>query len=83
MGSPLGPFRANAFMCNIKEQLETDNKMPPFYKSYVEDTLSTVPDVETASVFLSMLNNSHLSDDFTIKLEDNGSLPFSSGMDAG
>ena len=28
MGSPLGPLMANAFMCNIEKQLETENKMP-------------------------------------------------------
>ena len=48
MGSPLGPPVANAFMCNIEEQLETENKMPPFYKRYVDNTLDTMPDVETA-----------------------------------
>ena len=32
MGSPLGPLMANAFMCNIEKKLETENKMPAFYK---------------------------------------------------
>ena len=43
---------ANAFMCNIEKQLETENKMPAFYKRYVDDTLSAMPDFETASEFL-------------------------------
>ena len=39
MGSPLGPLVANAFMCNIEEQLTNQNKMPAFCKRYVDDTL--------------------------------------------
>ena len=49
MGSPLGPLMANAFMCNIEKQLETETKMPDIYKRYVDDTLSVMTDVETAS----------------------------------
>ena len=76
MGSPLGPLMANAFMCNIEKQLETENKMPAFYKRYVDDTLSAMPDVEAAIDFLTTLNNSHPSIDFTMELEENGRLPF-------
>ena len=50
----------NAFTCNIEKQLETENKMPAFYKRYVDDTLSVMPD----------LNNSHPSIDFTMELEN-------------
>ena len=80
MGSPLEPLIANAFMCNIEKQLETENKMPAFYKRYVDDTLSAMPDVETASDFLTTLDNTHPSFDFTMELEVNGRLPFL-GMD--
>jgi len=80
MGSPLGPLMANAFMSNIEKQLETENKMPAFYKRYVDDTLSAMPDVETASDFLATLNNTHPSIDFTMELEVNSRLPFL-GMD--
>ena len=80
MGSPLGPLMANAFMCNIEKQLETENKMPAFYKRYVDDTLSAMPDFETASEFLTTLNNSHPSINFTMELEENGRLHFL-GMD--
>ena len=80
MDSPLGPLMANAFMCNIEKQLETENKMPAFYKRYVDDTLSAMPDVETASEFLTTLNNTHPSIDFTMELEVNGRLRFL-GMD--
>ena len=71
---------ANAFMCNIQKQLETKKKMPPFYKRYVDDTLSAMPDFESASEFLTTLNNSHPSIDFTMELEENGRLLFL-GMD--
>ena len=76
MGSSLGPLMANAFMCNIEKQLETENKMPTFYKRYVDDTLSTMPDFETASEFLTTLKNGHPSIDFTMELEENGRLAF-------
>ena len=80
MGSPLGPLMANTFMCNIEKQLEARNKMPAFYKRYVDDTLSTMPNEETASEFLMTLNNSHPSINFTMELEENDRLPFL-GMD--
>ena len=63
-------------MCNIKKQLETENKMPAFNKRYVDDTLSAIPDFETASEFLTTLNNSQPSSDLTMELEENGRLPF-------
>jgi len=40
MGSTLGPIMAKAFMCNIEEN---QNKMPAFYKRYVNNTLSKMP----------------------------------------
>lgn len=79
LGSPLGPLVANAFMCNIEKKLETENQVPAMYKSHVH-TLSAVRDVETASDFLTTLNNTHPSVDFTMEPEVNGRLPFL-GMD--
>lgn len=76
MGSPLGPLMANAFMCNTEEQLKNQNKMPIFYKRYVDDTLSIMPDVQAASTFLSTLNETHSSISFTMELEENGKPPF-------
>ena len=64
----------NPFMCNIEKQLETLNKMPAFYKRYVDDTLSTIRDVPTASDFLLTLINIHPSIDFTMELEENDML---------
>ena len=46
--------------------------MPAFYKRYVDDTLSKMPDVSCASVFLSTLNEIHPSLSFTMELENNG-----------
>ena len=76
MGSPLGPLMANAFMCKIEKQLETENKLPIFYKRFVDDTLRAMPDPETASEFLTTLNKSHPSVDITMELEKNGRLRF-------
>ena len=76
MSSPLGPLMANAFMCNNEEQLTTQNKMPAFYKRYVDDTLSKMPDVSSASEFLSALNEIQPSVSFTMEFENNGKLPF-------
>jgi len=68
MGSPLGPLMANIFMCGIEEQLEIQNKMPAFYKRYVDDTFSKMPDAKAASEFLSTLNEIHPSVSFTMEL---------------
>ena len=76
MGSPLGPLMAKAFMCHIEEKLKNQNKMPAFYKRYVDDTLSKMPDVSSASGFLLTLNGIHPSLSFTMELEDNSKLPF-------
>ena len=67
---------ANAFMCSIEERLQDQGKMPDFYKCYVDDTLSIMPNVETAEAFLSTLNDSHPSINFTMELAANGKLPF-------
>ena len=40
MGSPLGPLMANTVMCSIEEKLESEDKLPSFYKRYVDDTLA-------------------------------------------
>ena len=63
-------------MCNIEEQLETENRMPDVYKRYFDDTLSVMTDVETASEFLTTLSNSHPSIDFTMELEETAGFPF-------
>ena len=76
MGSPLGPLMANVFMCSIEERLLNQGKMPSFYKRYVDNTFSIMPNVETTEAFLSTLNDSHPSISFTMELATNGELPF-------
>ena len=71
---------ANAFMCKIEKQLERENKLPIFYKRFVVDTLSAMPDPEAASEFLETLNKCLPSIDFTMDLEENDRIPFL-GMD--
>ena len=43
MGSTLGPVLANVFMCSIKERLEQEDKMPTYYRRFVDDTLTIMP----------------------------------------
>ena len=49
MGSPLGPLLANVFMSSIKDTLERQGKLPYFYRRYVDDTLTAMSDLATAS----------------------------------
>lgn len=49
--------------------------MPALYKRYVNESLSKMLDVSSASVFLSTLNEIPSSLSFTMKLENNGKLP--------
>ena len=39
--SNTGPLMANTFMCLIEEKLESEDKLPSFYKRYMDDTLPT------------------------------------------
>ena len=55
MGSPLAPLLANVFMGSIEENLEREGKMPSFYKRYIDDTLTTMPDTTSAATFLRSL----------------------------
>jgi len=43
---------ANTFMCLIEEKLESEDKLPSFYKRYVDHTLAVVKDVPTATALL-------------------------------
>lgn len=49
MGSPIGPLPVNVFMSHIEKNLEREGKLPSFYLRYVDDTLSIMPNKETAS----------------------------------
>lgn len=76
MGSPLGPLLANVFMSSIEENLEREGKLPSFYQRYVDDTLTIMPNIATASNFLDTFNKAHSSVKFTMETECNGMLPF-------
>ena len=76
MGSPLGPLLANAFMCSIEETLERDGKMPTYYKRFVDDTSTIMPNKTSAGNFLDILNQCHYSIKFTMETESNSMLPF-------
>ena len=76
MGSPLGPLLANVFMCSIEDKLDQDGKLPSYYRRYVDDTFTIIPDITSAEIFLDTLNHCHPSAKFTMEVERNASLPF-------
>ena len=75
-GSSLGPLLANVFMSLIEDNLEREGKLPSFYRRYVDDTLTIMPNIETASNFLDTLNKAHSSVKFMMETECNGKPPF-------
>ena len=54
-------------MCSIEVKLAHENKLPNFYKRYVDDTFALVPDLAAATDFLSVLNDAHPAIQFTMK----------------
>ncbi|XP_015777507.1 PREDICTED: uncharacterized protein LOC107355442 [Acropora digitifera] len=75
-GSPLGPLLANTFICSIEETLEREGKMPTYYKRFVDDPLTIMPNKTSADNFLDILNQCHSSIKFTMETESNSMLPF-------
>ena len=72
-----GHYRpTDVFMCHIENQLEQKSMIPSFYRSYVDDTLVTMPNTESATDFLQVLNNVHPFLSFTLELEHDGYIPF-------
>ena len=61
---------------SIEDTLERQGKLPSFYRRYVDDTLTVMPDSATATTFLYTLNSAHTSVKFTMKVVNNGKLPF-------
>ena len=74
--SSLGPLLANVFMSLIEENLEREGKLHSFYRRYVDDTLTIMPNIETASNFPDTLNKAHSSVKFMTETECNGMPPF-------
>ena len=56
-------------MASIQETLEHAGKLPPFYKRYVDDTLTIMPDTTSTAIFLQVLNNCYTSVKFTMETE--------------
>ena len=50
--------------------------IPSFYRRYVDDTLTTMPNTESVTDFLQVLNSVHPSLSFTMELEHDSSIPF-------
>ena len=63
-------------LCSIKEKLAHENKLPNFYKRYVDDTFALVPDLTGPTDFLSVLDDAHPAIQFTMETAANNSLPF-------
>ena len=59
MGSPLGPLMPNTFMCSLEEKLACENKLPSFYKRYVDNTLVLVRDLPYNKAMLTAGTNGH------------------------
>ena len=76
MGSPLGPLLSNVFMSSLEEELKMVGKLPPYYRRFVYDTLTVMPDITAATDFLDTLNHAHPALKFTMEIEKDGMLPF-------
>ena len=61
-------------MCSIEESLKSQRKLPEFYRRYVDDTPSQ--DAGFGSSFLATLNHAHRAVSFTMKVKEDGILPF-------
>ena len=51
-------------------------KLPPYYRRYVDDTLTVMPDLSTVRDFLNTLNHAHPAIKITMEVENDGMLPF-------
>ena len=63
-------------LCSIKERLEQEGKVPTYYRRFVDDTPTVMPNKTSAGNLLETLNQFHSSVMFTMEIESNGMLPF-------
>ena len=63
-------------MCSIEEKLEEKNELPSFYKGYVDNTLTIMPDLNEANIFLDKLNSCHRNLNFIMEKAEQNTLPF-------
>ena len=76
MGSPVSVSVANLVMEDIEEHALTSfNIQLPFWKRYVDDTITAVPK-EKVSELLDHLNSIEDSINFTVEIEKNSKIPF-------
>ena len=76
MGSPVSVTVANLVMEDVESRaLSTHPVPPPFWKRYVDDTLTALPQDEVQH-FHEHLNSIEATIQFTIEMESEGTLPF-------
>ena len=76
MGSPVSAVMANLYMEFFKELALTSSPVAPvLWKRYVDDTFCIMKRDEV-DVFFQHLNSIRPSIQFTVELEDRGTLPF-------
>ena len=76
MGSPVSVTVANLVMEDVEQRaLATCEAQPPFWKRYVDDTLTAIPKGQIQK-FHQHLNSIECSIQFTIEDESEGALPF-------
>ena len=76
MGSPVSVTVANLVMEDVESRaLSTHPVPPPFWKRYVDDTLTVLPQDEVQH-FHEHLNSIEATIQFTIEMESEGTLPF-------
>ena len=74
-GVPSRALSSKRLMSSIKDTLERQGKLPSFYHRYVDETLTVMPNLATATS-QHTLNSVHTSFKFTMEVEKNGKLPF-------
>ena len=68
---------ANDFTCCVEEKLKYDGSIPEFYMSYVDYTLSKMPNITaTTELLLTKLNGLHPNHNFTMELPVNNKISF-------
>ena len=76
MGSPVSVTVANLVMEDVESRaLSTHPVPPPFWKRYVDDTLTALPQ-DKVQHFHEHLNSIEATIQFTIEMESEGTLPF-------
>ena len=55
------PLLTNFFMSHIEDILQINGKLPAYYKRYVDDTLTIMPNENEVRQFLQDLNQIHPS----------------------